>query len=72
MDRAVETTFTIQGMSCSGCVASVTRVLNAIPGVEPLQVDIGSARVRIDPAIASPAAVGAALTKAGYEAVAQE
>jgi copper chaperone len=71
MEHAVETTFAIQGMSCSGCVRSVTRVLAGIPGVEPLQVDIGSARVRIDPALADAASVGAALTKAGYAAVPQ-
>jgi copper chaperone CopZ len=69
MDRAIEATFTIQGMSCSGCVASVTRVLKAVPGVEPLRVDIGTARVRLDPSLVSPEAVGAALARAGYDAV---
>ena len=29
----------IDGMTCGGCVASVTRVLKAIPGVEQADVD---------------------------------
>ena len=45
-----ETTFTIQGMSCGGCVNSIKHVLSAVPGIEPIHVEVGSAKVRIDPA----------------------
>jgi copper chaperone len=71
MAHAIETRFAVGGMSCGGCVASVTRVLGAVPGVEPLEVEIGQARVRIDTDRASVEAVRAALARAGYEAVQQ-
>ena len=40
------------GMTCGGCVASVTRVLKAVPGVERAAVvlDGGTAEVTFDPA----------------------
>ena len=31
----MEKTFTISGMSCGGCVNSLTRVLKSVPGIEP-------------------------------------
>jgi copper chaperone len=64
-----ETTFTIQGMSCGGCVNSVKRVLSAVPGIEPLTVEVGSATVRIDPAQATAAQAKAAIEKAGFSVV---
>ena len=66
-----ETTFTIQGMSCGGCVNSVTRVLKAVPGVEPLHVNVGSATVRIDAEVGSAALAKAAIERAGFSVVAQ-
>ncbi len=38
----------IDGMSCDGCVASVTRVLSRLPGVRVLKVAVGSAQVAVD------------------------
>ena len=66
---ATETTFTITGMSCGGCVNSVTRVLKAVPGIEPITVEVGSATVRIDPAQATAAQAKAAIEKAGFSVV---
>lgn len=66
-----ETTYTIQGMSCGGCVNSVTRVLKAVPGIEPLHVEVGKAVVRIDPAQASSEQAKAAIAKAGFTVVAE-
>ena len=42
---------TVDGMTCQGCVRSVTRVLNAIPGVEAVAVSLerGEAQVQYDP-----------------------
>jgi copper chaperone CopZ len=66
-----ETTLTVKGMSCGGCVRSVTAVIGAVPGAEPIEVEIGRARVRIDPSRASATQVREALARAGYEATEQ-
>ena len=63
--------FKVRGMSCNGCVASVTRVLQAVPGVEraTLDLDRGSAEVVFDPARTGIAALKLAVEDAGYEPV---
>lgn len=66
-----ETIFTIQGMSCGGCVNSVTRVLKAVPGLEPLTVEVGRATVRIDPALATAELAKAAIARAGFTVVSE-
>ncbi|MEO8680866.1 MAG: heavy-metal-associated domain-containing protein [Vicinamibacterales bacterium] len=66
---SAETTFTIQGMSCGGCVNSVTRVLKAVPGIEPLHVEVGKATVSIDPALATAELAKAAIERAGFSVV---
>jgi copper chaperone len=55
-------------MHCGSCVRHVSDVLKAISGVIPLSVEVGSAEVEYDPAVASPNAVATALTQAGYPA----
>jgi copper chaperone len=65
-----ETTFTIQGMSCGGCVNSVKRLLSAVPGIVPLHVEVGSATVQIDPAKATADQAKAAIERAGFSVVA--
>lgn len=65
----METTrLNVQGMSCQGCVASVTRVLKAVPGVADAAVTLrpGSAAVTYDPTRTDVAALAAAITDAGY------
>ena len=59
----------IKGMTCSGCVNSVTRVLEAVPGVTTAEVTLtpGSARVQFDPALANAAQLKAAVEEAGYD-----
>ena len=46
---SIEKTFTIAGMSCGGCVNSLTRVLKAVPGIEPLKIEVGRAVLRSIP-----------------------
>jgi copper chaperone len=65
----METTFTISGMSCGGCVNSLTRVLRSVPGLEPVHVTVGKATVRIDPMRASAEAAKAAIERAGFKVV---
>lgn len=64
------TTFTVGGMTCMGCVASVTRVLKAAPGVADAQVTLTppQARVRYDAALTNPAQLKDAIENAGYDA----
>ncbi len=50
-----EKTFTIQGMSCGGCVNSLTRVLKSVPGIEPLKIEVGKAQLRLDERVTSQA-----------------
>lgn len=59
----------IKGMTCMGCVNSVKRVLQAVSGVDKVEVtlDPGQARVEYDPAAAAPAQIKAAIEDAGYE-----
>jgi len=61
-------TLNVQGMTCQGCVGSVTRVLKATPGVASVnvQLDPGRAEVGYDPARASVADLKRAIEEAGY------
>lgn len=60
----------VNGMTCQGCVRSVTRVLQALPGVEKVDVSLekGEAALAYDPAKASLADFKRAVTEAGFEA----
>ena len=58
----------VKGMTCGGCVASVTRVLKAVPGVSEVNVTLQPplARVAYDGARTTAAALKAAVEDAGY------
>ncbi len=56
----------IEGMSCGHCVAAVKDVLGEIPGVEVLDVEIGSAQVRYDADAVSRAQLVKAIEAEGY------
>jgi len=62
----------VQGMTCGGCVASVTRVLKAVPGVSDVAVTLQPpvARVAFDPARTAAGALKSAIEDAGYDVVA--
>ena len=63
-------TLNIGGMTCAGCVSSVTRVLKAAPGVAEARVTLEPAQAKVlyDAALTSPAQLKAAVEEAGYEA----
>ena len=63
-------TLKVSGMTCQGCVRSVTRVLQAVPGVDGVEVslDKGEARVQYDPARTGVPALREAVEGAGYSA----
>lgn len=62
-------TLKVNGMSCQGCVASVTRVLRALPGVGEVAVALapGTATVTYDPHQTGYPAFQRAVEDAGYE-----
>lgn len=60
----------VNGMTCGSCVASVTKALKRVPGVQDVEVDLGSgiARVRGEHAAHQVPELVAALGEAGYQA----
>ena len=67
-----ETTIRIQGMTCGGCVNSVTRALKHVAGVEDARVSLETkeARVDFDETKTSISQLKEAVAEAGYEVVA--
>jgi copper chaperone len=61
---------TIEGMSCSGCVSSVSRSLKAVPGVQAVDVSLAdaSAKVTYDAALTGVADLKRAVERAGFDA----
>ncbi len=59
----------IRGMTCSGCVNTVTRALRTIDGVHDTDVSLesGTAVVQFDPASISIEDLGLAVRHAGYD-----
>ncbi len=59
----------IGGMTCGGCVASVTRALKAVAGVGDVAVTLapGSARVTFDESAVTEADLRGAIEDAGFD-----
>ena len=66
----MDKTFTIAGMSCGGCVNSLTRVLKSVPGIEPIKIDVGKAQLRLAEHVTSQT-VRDAVSRAGFEVIAE-
>ena len=64
------TTYSVPGMHCGHCKAAITRELEAVAGVESVDVDLGSKRVAITGSGLDDAALRAAIDEAGYEVAA--
>jgi copper chaperone CopZ len=66
----METVLKVQGMTCQGCVKSVTRVLQALPGVDAVEVSLerGEAALRHDPGRATVEDFRKAVEDAGFAA----
>ncbi len=64
-------TLKVEGMTCGGCVASVTRVLKATPGVDDavVRLDERSATVTFDPQKTSVPVLKSAIENAGYAVI---
>ncbi len=65
-----DTTLNITGMSCGGCVKSVTGVLSALPGVARVEVklDAAEAQVQFDEQRVSRAQLIQSVIDAGFGA----
>lgn len=63
----IDKTYTIAGMSCGGCVNSLTRVLKTVPGIEPLKIEVGKAQLRLDADRVTSQAIKDAVARAGFE-----
>jgi len=67
MSQTATATFTVTGMTCGHCVASVTEEVQEIPGVESVDVVLETGALTVtstEPVDA--AAVQAAVEEAGY------
>lgn len=62
-----ETTYTVTGMTCDHCVASVTEEISEIDGVTAVAVDLptGAVTVASDTEV-DPAEIRTAVEEAGY------
>ncbi len=61
-------TYTVTGMTCGHCIASVTEEVRELPGVEDVGVDLPTGVVTITSAEPlEDAAVQAAVEEAGYQ-----
>jgi copper ion binding protein len=61
-------TYTVQGMTCGHCVASVTEEVQEIPGVENVDVVLETGAVTVTSSEPlDDAAVRAAVEEAGYQ-----
>jgi copper chaperone len=63
-------TYTVTGMTCAHCVASVSAEVGRIPGVTGVHVDLGGGLVTVtSDRPLDDAAVAAAVDEAGYDLV---
>ena len=54
-----KTVLAITGMTCGGCVNTVTRVLTRVPGVERAEVDLAGGRAVVTGRASADALIGA-------------
>ena len=63
------TTINIKGMTCGGCSNSVSRLLQALPGMEKCEVSLANATANItyDPSKLNLTTITDAVVAAGFE-----
>lgn len=63
----MQTTYSVEGMTCARCAASVKEEVSEVPGVTGVDVDVDTGAVVISSdAELDAAAVDAAIEEAGY------
>ena len=63
---SVSRTYTVSGMTCDHCVASVREEVAEVAGVQAVDVDLASGRLVVTGEAFADAAVRAAVAEAGY------
>jgi copper chaperone len=66
----METTYTVNGMTCGHCVLSVREEVGEVDGVTAVDVDLDSGRMVVKGDGVDAAAVRGAVEEAGYEVAA--
>ena len=64
---SASSTYTVTGMTCEHCKASVSEEISEIAGVSGVEVDLPTGRVTVTGEDVSDDAVVAAVHEAGYE-----
>lgn len=65
-----QSTYTVAGMTCGHCAASIKEEISKITGVRQVDVDLASGRVDVTSGSALPTeAVRSAVDEAGYQLV---
>jgi copper chaperone len=67
--ETTDRTYTVTGMTCSHCVASVREEVSEVDGVARVDVDLASGELKVSGEGFSDDAVAAAVEEAGYEVV---
>ena len=67
--QTTDRTYTVAGMTCGHCVASVREEVSELAGVESVEVDLASGQLKVSGTSFDDAAVSAAVEEAGYEVV---
>jgi copper chaperone CopZ len=70
LSPAHELVYVVAGMTCTHCTVAVSTEVARVPGVEGVNVDLETKRVRVRGRALDDAAVLAAIDEAGYDAVA--
>ena len=66
MDHTDEKTFTVIGMTCGHCAASVREEVAEVAGVTDVDVDLASGRLSVRGEDVADDAVATAVAEAGY------
>lgn len=64
-----EVTVNIEGMTCQHCVGKVKQALDALPGVQEAEVEIGSAKVTFNGSVVNRNEIADAVVRVGYPVV---
>ena len=65
-----EVTIKVEGMSCMHCVGRVKKAVEALAGVQALEVQIGTVKATYDESKIKREDIEGAIVKAGYRAAA--
>ena len=68
-ERAQQTRYTVEGMSCQHCIDAITQEVGAVSGVDRVDVDLGAGTVTVRGSTLDDAQIREAIDEAGYDVV---